>query len=59
MKTQQILETILAYEQELRFIYEEYRNAFGSLDEATQSAFKEWNTIDELINRLNLQNETI
>ena len=59
MEKQEILDKILTYEQELRFIYEESRNAFGNLDEATQSAFKEWNTIDELINRLNLQNETI
>jgi hypothetical protein len=59
MEKQEILYKILTYEKELRFIYEEYRNAFGNLDEATQSAFKEWNTIDELINRLNLQNETI
>ena len=59
MKTQKILDTVLAYEQELKFIYEEFRDAFGQLDEATQSAWKEWNTIDELINRLDLQNETI
>lgn len=58
-KEQEILDTVLAYEQELKFIYEEFRDAFGQLDEATQSAFKEWNTIDELINRLDLQNETI
>ena len=59
MKTQKILDTVLAYEQELKFIYEEFRDAFGQLDEATQSAWKEWNTIDELINRLKKQNETI
>jgi hypothetical protein len=59
MEKQEILETILAYEKELRFIYEECKNAFGHLDNDTQSAFKEWNTIDELINRLNLKNETI
>ena len=59
MKTQKILDTVLAYEQELKFIYEEFRDAFGQLDEATQSAWKEWNTMDELLTRLNLQDETI
>lgn len=59
MEKQEILETILAYEQELKFIYEECRDVFGHLDNDTQMAFKEWNTIDELINRLNLKNETI
>ena len=58
-KEKEILDTVLAYEQELKFIYEEFRDAFGQLDEATQSAWKEWNTIDELINRLKKQNETI
>jgi hypothetical protein len=59
MKTQQILETVLAYERELKFNYEEFRDAFGHTDEATQNAWREWNTIDELINRLKTQNETI
>ena len=59
MKTQKILDTVLAYEQELKFIYEEFRDAFGQLDEATQSAWKEWNTMDELLTRLNLNDETI
>jgi hypothetical protein len=59
MEKQEILETILAYEQELKFIYEECKNAFGHLDNDTQSAFKEWNTIDILLTRLNLNNETI
>jgi hypothetical protein len=59
MEKQEILDTILAYEQELKFIYEECKNAFGHLDNDTQSAFKEWNTIDILLTRLNLKNETI
>jgi hypothetical protein len=59
MEKQEILDKILAYEQELKFIYEECKNAFGHLDNDTQSAFKEWNTIDILLTRLNLNNETI
>ena len=59
MKTQQILETVLGYERELKENYEEFRDAFGHTDEATQNAWREWNTIDELINRLKTQNETI
>jgi hypothetical protein len=59
MKTQQILETVLAYEQELKENYEEFRDAFGHTDEATQNAWREWNTMQELINRLKTQNETI
>jgi hypothetical protein len=54
------METIIkAYEQELKENYEEFRDAFGQLDEATQSAWKEWNTMDELLTRLNLNDETI
>jgi hypothetical protein len=59
MEKQEMINEILAYEQELRFIYEECKNAFGHLDNDTQSAFKEWNTIDILLTRLNLNNETI
>jgi hypothetical protein len=55
MEKQEILDTILAYEQELKENYEECRDAFGHLDNDTQRAWKEWNTIDELINRLNLK----
>jgi hypothetical protein len=59
MEKQEILDTILAYEQELKFNYEECRDAFGHLDNDTQMAWKEWNTMDELLTRLNLKNETI
>lgn len=54
-----ILHIVLKYEQELKENYEELRDAFGQLDEATQSAWKEWNTMDELLTRLNLNDETI
>jgi hypothetical protein len=50
-------EMIKDYEQELKFQYEELVDAFGPLDSATQRAFLEWNVIDELLNRLNLQDE--
>jgi hypothetical protein len=54
------METIIkAYEQELKDNYEELRDAFGSLDEATQKAFREWMVMEELLTRLNLNNETI
>jgi len=59
MKTQKILDTVLAYEQELKENYQEFRDAFGHTDEATKNAWREWNTMQELINRLKTQNETI
>ena len=52
-------DTIKNYEQELRAAYEEMRDAFGTLDIATQNAFREWLIMHELLNRLNLTNETI
>jgi hypothetical protein len=57
MNNEQIIKDILAYEQELRLNYEELRDAFGSLDSDTQRAFLQWNVIDELLTRLNLQDE--
>ena len=59
MEKQEILETILAYEQELKENYEEFRDAFGHTDEATKNAWREWNTMQELLTRLKTQNETI
>jgi len=59
MEKQEILDTILAYKQELKENYEEFRDAFGHTDEATKNAWREWNTMQELINRLKTQNETI
>jgi hypothetical protein len=59
MEKQEMINEILAYEQELKFNYEECRDAFGHTDEATKGAWKEWNTMDELLTRLNLKNETI
>ena len=54
-----ILHIVLKYEQELKDNYEELRDAFGSLDEATQKAFREWMVMEELLTRLNLNDETI
>lgn len=59
METYKILETMLKYERELKDNYYELRDAFGVLDEATQKAFREWMVMEELLTRLNLQNETI
>lgn len=50
-----MIEKIKAYEQELKLQYEEFRDAFGPLDSATEKAFTEWNIINELLTRLNLE----
>jgi len=54
METQEIINEILAYHQELNDNYVECRDAFGHLDPDTQRAFKELITIEELINRLKI-----
>lgn len=54
-----ILHIVLKYEQELKDNYYELRDAFGALDEATQKAFREWMVMEELLIRLNLNDETI
>lgn len=59
MEKQEILDTILAYYKELNENYVECRDAFGHLDNDTKRAFKELITIEELLTRLNLQNEII
>lgn len=56
MKTrEEIIETILDYEQELKAQYEECRDTFGILDEDTQIAFSHWAVIDDLLTKLNLE----
>jgi hypothetical protein len=57
MEKQEMINEILAYEQELRFIYEECKNAFGHLDNDTQRAIERWLVIEELLTRLNLNDE--
>ena len=52
-----MIDTIKQYEQELWAAYVEMRDAFGSLDDATQRAFREWMAIDVLLTRLNLNDE--
>ena len=59
MNKQEILDIVINYEKQLRNDYEELRDNYGSSDSATQSAWKEWNTMDELLTRLNLNDETI
>ena len=59
MEIYKILETMLKYERELKENYYELRDAFGVLDEATQKAFCEWMVMEELLTRLNLNDETI
>jgi hypothetical protein len=54
MNKEQIIKDILEYEKELRLNYEELRDAFGSLDSDTQRAFLQWNVIDELLTRINI-----
>jgi len=55
METQEIINEILAYHQELYDNYVECRDAFGHLDPDTKRAFKELITIEELINRLKIK----
>jgi hypothetical protein len=50
-------DTIKQYEQELWAEYVELRDAFGALDDATQKAFSQWMVMDELLTRLNLNDE--
>lgn len=54
-----MIDTIKQYADELWSAYVEMRDAFGATDSATQNAFREWMVMDELLTRLNLQNETI
>lgn len=52
------METIIkAYEQELREIMQENIDAFGHLDTDTQRAIERWLVIEELLTRLNLNDE--
>ena len=50
-------DTIKQYAEELWADYVELRDAFGSTDDATQKAFSQWMVMDELLTRLNLQDE--
>lgn len=52
-----MIDTIKQYAEELWADYVELRDAFGSLDDATQKAFSQWMVMDELLNRLNLHDE--
>ncbi len=52
------METIIkAYEQELREIMQENIDAFGRLDTDTKRAIERWLVIEELLTRLNLNND--
>lgn len=48
---------IKAYEQELRETMQENIDAFGHLDTDTQRAIERWLVIEELLTRLNLNDE--
>lgn len=54
MEKQDMIKIILAYANELNDNYNENRDAFGVLDEATKRAFSKWYVIDELMERLKL-----
>ena len=54
MTKEEILKTILHYYNELCADYEENRDAFGILDSDTERAFRKLYTIEELLNRLNI-----
>lgn len=52
------METIIkAYEQELRETMQENIDAFGHLDADTQRAIERWLVMEELLTRLNLNDE--
>ena len=57
LKNLVMIDTIKQYEQELWADYVELRDAFGALDDATQKAFSQWMVMDELLTRLNLNDE--
>ncbi len=58
MKTRdEILEIIKNYEQELRETMQENIDAFGYLDADTQRATERWLVMEELLTRLNLNDE--
>jgi hypothetical protein len=58
MKTRdEILEIIKNYEQELRETMQENINAFGYLDEDTVRSMTQFFVIEELLTRLNLNND--
>lgn len=59
LKNLVMTDTIKQYSEELWANYVELRDAFGASDLATQNAFREWMVMDELLNRLNLHDETI
>jgi hypothetical protein len=54
MNNEEIIKDILEYEKELYDNYVECRDAFGPLDSDTQRAFSQWNVIDELLTRINI-----
>jgi hypothetical protein len=58
MKTRdEILQIVLDYEQELRETMQENIDAFGHLDADTKRAKERWLVIEELLTRLNLNND--
>ena len=57
MKTHEILETLIKYERELRETMQENIDAWGHLDADTQRATERWLVMEELLTRLNLNDE--
>ena len=58
MKTrEEILQIVLDYEKELRETMQENIDAFGHLDTDTQRTTEQWLVMEELLTRLNLNNE--
>ena len=53
MTKEEILEIVQNYAEELNADYEENRDAFGLADPDTKRAFTKLFTIEELLNRLN------
>ena len=58
MKTRdEILQIVFNYEQELRETMRENIDAFGHLDADTQRTTERWLVMEELLTRLNLNND--
>lgn len=58
MKTRnEILQIVLNYEQELRETMQENIDAFGHLDADTQLTTERWLVMEQLLTRLNLNDE--
>ncbi len=57
MNQEQMIKTILEFERELKDNVNEMSEAFGHMDKGTQRAIMQWNVIDELIEKLQIEKQ--